>query len=104
MITRANWCPACRANEGKINNELVPAYAASGVVQVVINDVTNKRAKSKSEPMLQSAGVYKIAREEKATGVIALIDPATRKVIKHIYVSYSIPKIKEEIEEALAKL
>ena len=27
MVTRANWCPACRANEGKINNELVPAYS-----------------------------------------------------------------------------
>ncbi len=47
MVTRADWCPTCRANEGKIKNELLPAYTNSKEVAVVINDVTNRRTKAK---------------------------------------------------------
>jgi len=103
MVTRANWCPTCRANEGKIKNELIPAYSSSKDVLVVINDVTNKRTKNKAKPLLQSAGVYEIAQKEQATGVISLINPLTGKTINRIYVSYSLAEIKKAIEQALPK-
>ena len=103
MVTRANWCPTCRANEGKIKNELIPAYSSSKDVLVVINDVTNKRTKNKAKPLLQSAGVYEIAQKEQATGVISLINPLTGKTINRIYVSYALAEIKKAIEQALPK-
>jgi len=103
MVTRANWCPTCRANEGKIKNELIPYYSSSKDIVIVINDVTNKRTKNKATPLLQSSGVYEIAQKEQATGVISLINPLTGKTINRIYVSYSLDEIKKAIERALAK-
>lgn len=102
MVTRANWCPTCRANEGKINNELIPAYSNSKDVAVVINDVTNKRTKTRSKTLLQDAGVYDISLKEQATGLIAIINPATGNILKHLYVSNSLDAMKKAIADALA--
>lgn len=102
MVTRANWCPTCRANEGKINNELIPAFLNSKDVMVVINDVTNKRSKSKSKPVLQTAGVYDISLKEQATGLITIINPSSGKIVSRIYVSYSLDAMKKTIADALA--
>lgn len=104
MITRANWCPTCRANEVKIKNEVIPAYSSSKEVLIVINDVTNRRTKNKVKPALESAGVYDIAQKEQATGVIAIISPATGKILNHIYVSYTTDDIEKAIEQALSKV
>ncbi len=102
MVTHANWCPTCRANEGKINNELIPAFLNSKDVLVVINDVTNKRSKSKSKPELQSAGVYDISLMEQATGLITIINPSSGKIVSRMYVSYSLEAMKKTIADALA--
>lgn len=101
MVTRANWCPPCRANEGKINNELIPAYSNSKEVRIVINDITNKRTKANSKPALQAAGVYETSLKEQATGSIALINPSTGKIINRLHVVYDIEKMKKAITDAL---
>jgi len=104
MITRANWCPTCRANEGKIRNELLPAYSNSKEVVVVINDVTNRRTKAKSKPILQAAGVYDISLKEQATGLVTIINPLTGRILKQLYVSYSLPEMEKAIADALARI
>lgn len=101
MVTRANWCPPCRANESKIKNELIPAYADTKEVLIVINDITNRRTKANSKPALQRAGVYEISLKEQATGSITLIYPATGKIINRLHVVYGIEKIKTAIGDAL---
>jgi hypothetical protein len=102
MVTRANWCSTCRANEGKIKNELLPAYTNSKEVIVVINDVTNRRTKAKSKPVLQAAGVYDISLKEQATGLVTIINPVTGSILKRLYVSYSLPEMEKAIADALA--
>lgn len=102
MVTRANWCPTCRANEGKIKNELLPAYTNSKDVTVVINDVTNKRTKAKSKPVLQAAGVYDISLKEQSTGLISIINPLTGSILKRLYVSFSLTEMEKAIADALA--
>jgi thiol-disulfide isomerase/thioredoxin len=102
MVTRANWCPPCRANEGKINNELIPAYSTSNDVAVVINDITNKKSKARSKPVLQSAGVYEISLQEQATGSIAIINLANGKIVNRLHVVYDTERIKKAIADALA--
>lgn len=104
MVTKANWCPPCRASEGKIKNELIPAYSNSKEVMVVINDITNKRTRANSKPALQAAGVYEISRKEQATGSIAIIDPANGKIVNRLHVSYDIGKMKKVIADALSGL
>ena len=104
MITRANWCPTCRANEGKIKNELLPAYSNSKEVVVVINEVTNRKTKAKSKPILQAAGVYDISLKEQATGLVTIINPLTGSILKQLYVSYSLPEMEKAIADALAKI
>jgi hypothetical protein len=104
MITRAKWCPTCKANEGKINNELIPVYASSKKVEVVINDISNKRTKEKSKPVLESANVYGIAKEQMATGTILLIDPSTGKILSKLYVSDPVDELKRAIELASNKI
>ncbi len=102
MVTRANWCPTCRANEGKIKNELLPAYTNSKEVAVVINDVTNKKTKAKSKPILQAAGVYDISLKEQSTGLVTIINPLTGKIINRFYVSSSPDEMKRIINDALS--
>lgn len=102
LITRANWCPPCRANESKIKNDLIPAYAKSKDVTIVVNDITNKRTKASSKPALQAAGVYEASLKEQTTGSIALINPSTGKVVNRLHVVYDIEKMKKVIADALA--
>ena len=102
IITRANWCPACRSSENKINNDLIPAYSNSKDVTIVVNDITNKKSKAKSKPVLAAAGVYEQSLKEQASGSIALINLATGRVIDRLYVVYETEKIKKAISEALA--
>jgi hypothetical protein len=104
MITRANWCPTCRANEWKLNKELIPAYSNSKTVDIVLNDVTNRRSKTKSKPELQAAGVYGIAQKELATGTILLINPVDGKILNRIYVAYPLADIEQAIDDALRKI
>lgn len=101
MVTRANWCPTCRANEGKINNELIPAYSGSKELAIVINDITNRRTKARSKPILQSAGVYDISLSQQATGVVIVINPSSGKIINRFYVSYSLDAMKKIINDAM---
>lgn len=102
MVTRANWCPSCRANEDKINNELIPAFSGSKEVAIVINDVTNKRTRARSKPVLQSAGVYDISLNQQATGVVTIINASSGKIVNRFYVSYSLDKMKKIINDALS--
>lgn len=102
MVTWANWCPPCRANEAKINNELIPAYSTSKDVIVVTNDITNKKSKAKSKPVLQSARVYEISLKEQATGSIAIINLANGKIVNRLHVVYDTERIKKAIANALA--
>jgi hypothetical protein len=102
MVTRANWCPTCRANEGKIKNELLPAYSGSNDVTILFNDVTNKRTKAKSKVALEAAGVYAIAQGEQATGLVTIINSVNGIVLQRLYVSNSVADIKKAIAEALA--
>ncbi|HEX9512544.1 MAG TPA: hypothetical protein VF939_18760 [Puia sp.] len=104
LITRANWCPTCRANEGKIRNELVPAYSSSNNIEVVINDITNKRTKARSKPKLEAAGVYELSKKEVATGVIILINPATGQIINRLSVANPLEQIRQSITEAVGKI
>ena len=103
MITRANWCPTCRANDSKVKNELIPSFADSKDVVIVINDITNGRTKSKSKTTLQTEGVYEIAKEEKVTGSIAIINPAEGQIVGRVYLVNSVEAIKNAIKEAVSK-
>ncbi|MBS1666967.1 MAG: hypothetical protein JST58_06290 [Bacteroidetes bacterium] len=103
MITRANWCPTCKANESKIKTGLIPAYSASKDIEVVLNDVTNRRSKARSKPLLEAAHVYPIAEKELATGTVLLINPATGAILRKMYVSDSLEELKKGIDEALSK-
>lgn len=103
MITRANWCPTCRANDSKVKNELIPSFADSKDVVIVINDITNGRTKSKSKTTLLTEGVYEIAKEEKVTGSIAIINPAEGQIVDRVYLVNSVEAIKNAIKEAVSK-
>lgn len=104
MITRANWCPACRANEGRINTDLIPAYTSSKSVVVVINDITNKKSKAKSKPALTAAGVYEQAQKEQASGSIIIINLANGNIVNRLYVVFDSERIKKAISDALAAI
>lgn len=104
MITKAHWCPTCRANEAKITNELLPAYSGSGEVAILFNDITNKRTKARSKTDLEAAGVYTIAQKEQSTGLITIINPANGKILQRLYVSNTVTEMKKVIAQSLAGL
>lgn len=99
LITRANWCPTCRANDNKILKELIPSFSTDSNIFFLFNDITNKKSKTKAKPLLESAGVYEISLKEYFTGSIALIDSQNKTILKRVSVSNSLEAIKKSITE-----
>jgi len=103
MVTKANWCPACKANGERMGKEVFSSYK-DGNVQVVANDLTDDNTKKACKKDLEVAGISKIAEAATSTGIITIINAKTKEVITTISVAKSTEKIKAAINEAIKKV
>ncbi len=99
IINKADWCPACKANGGRVMNEVIPACKDLNV-QFLPNDLTNAQTTEKSAKALKNNNVYSSIKDIKTTGVILLVDAKTKKVIKQISVTLATNEIVKEITAA----
>ncbi|HVM88812.1 MAG TPA: hypothetical protein VMT76_11550 [Puia sp.] len=99
VINRADWCPVCKANGGKIMSEVMPA-CKNLKVQFVANDLTNDKSISASVAELKKNNLYNTVKETKATGIILLVDAKTKKLVKQISVAEPSADIIKEITAA----
>jgi thiol-disulfide isomerase/thioredoxin len=75
----ATWCPAC-SNIAPTLSQLKKEY--SGKAHFVVLDVSNKAKASQSEATAKQLGLEQFFAANKAqTGTVAIIDPATGKIL-----------------------
>ncbi|MBL0328265.1 MAG: hypothetical protein IPP64_02315 [Bacteroidetes bacterium] len=103
LVTKANWCPACKANGERMGKEVFSSYT-NGDVKVIANDLTDDASKSTCKKEIEAAGIADVAKNSNSTGIITLIDAKTKKVITTISVTKSTEKIKAAIDESLKNL
>ena len=102
LVTKANWCPTCKANGERMSKEVFSAYK-TGELKVIANDLTDDVSKKACKKAIGEAGVAKIAEGSNSTGIITLIDAKTKKVITTISVAKTTEEIKAAIDESLKK-
>ncbi len=102
LVTKANWCPVCKANGERMGKEVFSSYK-DGNVMVVANDLTDDATKKACKKDLDAAGITKVAENSTSTGLITLIDFKTKKVIETISVAKTTEEIKEAINKALKR-
>jgi thiol-disulfide isomerase/thioredoxin len=96
----ADWCPACKATQGTID-QLKSAYA--GKINFVQFDMTNAKTAAASEQDAQKLGLEKFfSASETATSTVAVIDPRTGKVYATFYNDGQLRDYSKAIDEAIA--
>lgn len=98
VVNKAEWCPVCQANGGKIMTEVIPVFNQSNV-HFVMNDLSNDATKADSKMMLEKAKVYAAVKKTTATGLILLVDESTGKLVGKISVAESTEKLIEMIKK-----
>ncbi|MDP3666994.1 MAG: hypothetical protein Q8R50_09970 [Sediminibacterium sp.] len=96
VINRADWCPACQANEGKVMREVMPACNKLNV-KFIANDLTNEQTTLKSANELKKHHLFASIKESKTTGIIILINAKTGKVIKELSITKPSAELIQEI-------
>lgn len=101
VINTATWCPTCQTNGQRVEKDVVASYAQNTEITFVVNNLSDKTTKEQSKETLEKQGVYKAVKKQNATGMIILVDAATKKIIKEISVKESTETLKKEIDAAL---
>ncbi len=103
LVNKASWCHVCQANGPRVEKDLMPMLMQDKNLQVVVNDLSNKETKAKSNPMLKKAGLTSFAKENTGTGMIYFIDAKTKKQISSISLSKSNEEIMMAYQNASMK-
>ncbi|MEO8236011.1 MAG: hypothetical protein ABI549_11400 [Flavobacterium sp.] len=102
VVTKADWCPTCVKNGGRVSKEILPLYQEP-TIKIVVNDLTNDATKASSKSALEPFGIEKVIAKSNTTGEITLINSKTKKIISKISVAKSNDQIKKAFDEAIAK-
>jgi thiol-disulfide isomerase/thioredoxin len=96
----ADWCPACKATQGTID-QLKTAYA--GKINFVQFNMTNAKTAAASDQEAQKLGLEQFfSASESATSTVAVIDPKTGKVYATFYNDGQLGDYSKAIDEAIA--
>jgi thiol-disulfide isomerase/thioredoxin len=97
----ANWCPACK-NVAPTLEKLKKEYA--GKANFVVLDVSNNDSKAKATARAKELGLDKfLAKNISQTGLIAIIDPATSKVLTEERDEADLATYKKPLDAFIAK-
>jgi thiol-disulfide isomerase/thioredoxin len=97
----ASWCPACK-NVAPTLEKLTKEYA--GKANFVILDVTDKATITKSTARAKELGLDRfLAKNQSQTGLIAVMDPATGKVLTQEQNEPEIATYKKTLDAFIAK-
>lgn len=104
MVNTASWCPACKANGQRVEQNMISQYMKNDKCEIVVNDLSNDETKAASKTKCDKAGITEVASNNKGTGVIYFINSVTKEVIAQISVTKTDEEIKQAFEDAISKV
>lgn len=104
MVNTASWCPACKANGQRVEQNVISQYMKNEKCEIVVNDLSNDETKAASKTKCDNAGITDVASNNKGTGVIYFINSITKEVIAQISVTKTDEEIKKAFEDAISKV
>lgn len=99
LITKASWCVVCQANGPRFMKDVMPMIQENKEVQIIINDLSDKKTIGLSRKTLQKAGLNDFAEKNPATGMLYFFSADTKKRLS----SASLGDSNEELEKAYQK-
>ena len=103
LVNKASWCPVCQANGPRFEKDIMPMAMANKDVQIVMNDLSNKKTIAASLPMLKKAGLADFVKQNKMTGTLYFINADTKQLISSVSLAQSDDEIKKVFMDALTK-
>lgn len=101
MVNTASWCPACKANGKRVEQQVISNYMQNNNYQIVVNDLSNDDTKAVSKTKCAEAGISGVALNNKGTGVIYFINSQTKEIISQISVTKTSEQIKNAFDSAI---
>lgn len=103
LLTKASWCPVCQANGPRFMKEVMPMVMKNKEVEMVMNDLSDKKTVAMSKGMLEKAGIYKFAQNNPATGMLYFLDAKSKELISKVSLAESNEEIEKAYQEAVSK-
>ena len=98
----ASWCPACK-NVAPTLSQLKQQYGNKA--NFVVLDVTDRQATADTMKLAAKTGLTRFLNANKSqTGTIAIIDPATGKVIKQFRNNATLTDYTAVLDRSIAKM
>lgn len=103
LLTKASWCPVCKANGPRFEKDIMPMVMKNKEVKMVMNDLSDDNSKAMSKGMLEKAGIYKFAEKNPATGMLYFFDAKTKKLLSKVSLASTNEEIKQAYQTAFKK-
>ncbi|MBS3912987.1 MAG: hypothetical protein KG003_00655 [Bacteroidetes bacterium] len=103
MINTAKWCPVCRANGQRIEDQVVSQFANNDSFNILLNDLSTNESKEASATKCKLLGISAIAEASNSSGVIYFIHAKTKEIISEISVTKSTEEVILAFNMALMK-
>ena len=83
--------------------DVMPTVKENKEVEMVMNDLSDKKTIAMSKGMLENAGIYNFAEKNPGTGMLYFFDGKTKELISKVSLAESNEEIKKAYMEALSK-
>jgi len=103
LITKASWCVVCQANGPRFMKDIMPMIRRNKEVQIIINDLSDKKTTATSRRTLQKADIDDFAEKNPATGMLYFFNADTKKLLSSVSLAQSNEEIEKAYQKALAK-
>lgn len=99
VLNKADWCSVCKSNGERAMGVLMENNK-EGIIQFVMNDMTNAETIKKSQTELDKAGISKAMKNYNATGVVYFFDATSKAPLTQVTVANS----NEELAYVIAEV
>jgi len=104
LFTKASWCVVCQTNGPRFMKDIMPMIQENKEVQIIINDLSDKKTTAASRKTLQKAGIEDFAEKNPATGMLYFFNADTKKRLSSASLADSNDEIEKAYQKALKKM
>jgi hypothetical protein len=104
LFTKASWCVVCQANGPRFMKDIMPMIQENKEVQIIINDLSDKKTIATSNRALQKAGLDDFAEKNPATGMLYFFNADKKKRLSSASLADSNEEIEKAYKKALSKM